>query len=335
MMKKTIRRLGALAMVLAMAVSVFAVNASAAGTVNKSQDVTITKNITTANEKVRVPGATYTFTITAGDPDSARNIYAGEMDAISQAANDIVFTEGGAKTGNTTFTITAEKFTKPGIYRYTVTETVSSPTTGVDGMTLAGAKTLLVYVEQVGGVNSIAAVIVDGVDDNDKSDFSFTNTYNTNNVTVKKEIEGNQADLSAKWAFTITVTGQPGEKFATDYTDPTTNENVVLTTGVPATVYLGDDETITIYGLSESDTYIVKEDKHNTDGYETKIDGVKTTTGEASGNAKTDDVSIVYTNTKQITTPGGVIMTIAPYALMLVVAGAFAVVFLSRRNRAE
>ena len=44
---------------------------------------------------------------------------------------------------------------------------------------------------------------------------------------------------------------------------------------------------------------------------------------------------IVYTNTKQITTPGGVIMTIAPYALMLVVAGAFAVVFLSRRNRAE
>ena len=46
-------------------------------------------------------------------------------------------------------------------------------------------------------------------------------------------------------------------------------------------------------------------------------------------------MSIVYTNTKQITTPGGVIMTIAPYALMLVLAGAFAVVFLSRRNRAE
>ena len=35
MLKKTIRRLGALAMVLAMAVSVFAVSASAAGTVKK------------------------------------------------------------------------------------------------------------------------------------------------------------------------------------------------------------------------------------------------------------------------------------------------------------
>lgn len=334
MLKKTIRRLGALAMVLAMAVSVFAVNASAAGTVNASQDVTITKNIT-ADANVRVPGATYTFTITAGDPDSSRNIYAGEMEAISQAANDIVFTEGGGKTGNTTFTITAEKFTKPGIYRYIVTETVKAPTAGIDGMTLASAKTLLVYVEQVDGVNSIAAVIVDGATEENKSDFSFTNTYNTNNVTVKKEIEGNQADLSAKWEFTIIVTGQPGEKFATNYTDPKTNETVVLETGVPATVYLGDDETITIYGLSESDTYNVTEVKHNTDGYETKIDGVKTANGVATGNAKEKDVSIVYTNTKQITTPGGVIMTIAPYALMLVLAGAFAVVFLSRRNRAE
>ena len=212
MLKKTIRRLGALAMVLAMAVSVFAVNASAAGTVNESQDVTITKNIT-ADANVRVPGATYTFTIAAGDSDAARKIYAGEMNAISQAANNITFTEGDEESSkSTTFTITAEKFTKPGIYRYTVTETANPLP---DGMTLASPKTLLVYVEQVDGVNSIAAVIVDGVDDKDKSDFSFTNTYNTNNVTVKKVITGNQANLSGEWEFEITVSGQAGEKFAT------------------------------------------------------------------------------------------------------------------------
>lgn len=306
MLKKTIRRLGALAMVLAMAVSVFAVNASAAGTVNKSQDVTITKNITTANEKVRVPGATNTFTITAGDPDSSRNIYAGEMEAISQAANDIVFTEGGGKTGNTTFTITAEKFTKPGIYRYIVTETVKAPTAGIDGMTLASAKTLLVYVEQVDGVNSIAAVIVDGATEENKSDFTFTNTYDTNNVTVKKVISGNQANMSGEWEFEITVTGQTGEKFATS------KDGVVLESGVPTKVKLGHNQTITIYGLSAKDTYTVKETYANTDGYETKIDGVKTANGVATGNAKEKDVSIVYTNTKQITTPGGVIMTTTP-----------------------
>lgn len=40
-------------------------------------------------------------------------------------------------------------------------------------------------------------------------------------------------------------------------------------------------------------------------------------------------------NDKKGTSPTGVIMTIAPYALMVVLAGAFAVVFLTRRNRAE
>lgn len=49
----------------------------------------------------------------------------------------------------------------------------------------------------------------------------------------------------------------------------------------------------------------------------------------------TDDVTATVTNTRETTPPTGVIMTIAPYALMVVLAGAFAVVFLTRRNRAE
>ena len=51
--------------------------------------------------------------------------------------------------------------------------------------------------------------------------------------------------------------------------------------------------------------------------------------------AENGDKTQTVTNDKAITTPGGVIMTIAPYALMVVLAGAFAVVFLTRRNRAE
>lgn len=104
---------------------------------------------------------------------------------------------------------------------------------------------------------------------------------------------------------------------------------------MPTKVKLGHNQTITIYGLSESDTYTVKEVKANTDGYVTTINGEATDNGETSGNAKAADVSIEYKNKKDIATPGGVIMTIAPYALMVVLAGAFAVVFLTRRNRAE
>lgn len=65
------------------------------------------------------------------------------------------------------------------------------------------------------------------------------------------------------------------------------------------------------------------------------VDNVSKDAVEQTGNTKEGDVTVAYTNTKQVTTPGGVIMTIAPYALMVVLAGAFAVVFLTRRNRAE
>ena len=69
---------------------------------------------------------------------------------------------------------------------------------------------------------------------------------------------------------------------------------------------------------------------------ELKVDSFSTFTIKWS-NYFTVTVHVVktVTNTKNASTPGGVIMTIAPYALMVVLAGAFAVVFLSRRNRAE
>ena len=66
MLKKTIRRLGALAMVLAMAVSVFAVNASAVDGEQKPttvSSITINKTVTSTNETY-ANGETFNFTIT-------------------------------------------------------------------------------------------------------------------------------------------------------------------------------------------------------------------------------------------------------------------------------
>lgn len=63
MLKKTIRRLGALAMVLAMAVSVFAVNASAA---NNPETVTINK-VLTKSAGAPVPNTSFSFKIEAGE----------------------------------------------------------------------------------------------------------------------------------------------------------------------------------------------------------------------------------------------------------------------------
>jgi len=79
--------------------------------------------------------------------------------------------------------------------------------------------------------------------------------------------------------------------------------------------------------------YTVTEADYSGSGYKTYVDGVEKR--EAKGNATADDTVVTVKNEKNNTAPTGVIMTIAPYALMVVLAGAFAVVFLTRRNRAE
>ncbi len=340
MLKKTIRRLGALAMVLAMAVSVFAVNASAANKeVVATKDVTISKTVS-ANDNVLTKAETYNFTISAGDAVTATadnpEIYAGDLSALSSTTPSISLAEG-VKTGTTTITITASKFNKPGVYRYLVAETAGN----TDGMTYhANAKTMDVYVEQVDGMKSIAAVVVDGeTNPNTKSNLDFTNVYATHNLTVSKKIEGNQANMDGSWDMIITITGQEGDVFATNVPDKVLRVEKQEDNSYQVTtkVSLGNGQSFVIYGLSAGDNYKVKEDKANTDGYATTVtvNGVANTNIEPTGTTASGDVTVAYTNTKQVNTPGGVIMTIAPYALMVVLAGAFAVVFLSRRNRAE
>lgn len=163
--------------------------------------------------------------------------------------------------------------------------------------------------------------------------------YATHNLTVSKKIEGNQANMDGSWDMIITITGQEGDVFATNVTgevlrvEKQEDNSYQVTTKVS----LGNGQSFVIYGLSAGDNYKVKEDKANTDGYATTVtvNGVANTNIEPTGTTASGDVTVAYTNTKQVNTPGGVIMTIAPYALMVVLAGAFAVVFLTRRNRAE
>lgn len=123
--------------------------------------------------------------------------------------------------------------------------------------------------------------------------------------------------MSAKFEFTITVKGAEGEKYAT-------NKGVVFESGIPQTVILGHDESIVIYGLSENDTYTVVE---NDPGEYTATGEVK----EALAMGK-DDKTVTVINTLDTTIPTGVIETVAPFALMIVAALGFAVVYFRKRN---
>ena len=161
----------------------------------------------------------------------------------------------------------------------------------------------------------------------EKHAVTITNKYETKKykVYVRKELDGNMYDSSDKFDFTVT--------------------------GKTGTLQLGKDETSSAYEVTYGDSFTVKEtnDKGYTSttakAYKATVNNGTVSAGtEVNGTYKdddksytlsniTEDIIIVYTNTKQITPPNGITTTIAPYAIMVVLAAGAGVYFVYSRRR--
>ena len=187
-----------------------------------------------------------------------------------------------------------------------------------------------------------------------KGDGTFTNNYGTGdaegelgNLTVTKQVSGNQVEAGKDYAFTITITNrEDGEEFNVIYG---ASQTAVPTENGSVTVPLKAGESLTVYGLSASDTYVISEADYSLEGYETSF-----TIDDSTGNIETSendvhdyvtnehvlnkyqdnlvDATATFTNTKNVTTPTGIAMTFAPYVVMVAFAGVFAVMFLRKRR---
>lgn len=316
MFKNTLKRLGAIVLALAMAMSVMAVTAFAEDAVT---GVTITKTVSKSANAYVTP-ETFTFTVTPGTAKAATAntpaIYAGPAGGVLGTTITFDSTKDSSKTGTLQVVNSVFANVAPGIYRYEVKETAGS----TNGMTYSTAtKYLDVYVT-AGGV--VYAAQIENEAGTAKDDGTFTNTQATKTLTVRKVISGNQADSNKDFEFTITISGATGEQ----YTLTKGQTTQVVKTGVPVTITLKGGESLTIEGLSPADTYIVDETDYSADGYTTTGE---VTTATAIGNT---DKEVTVTNTKNVSTPTGVIMNIAPYVLMVALAGGIAFFFLRRRN---
>lgn len=157
---------------------------------------------------------------------------------------------------------------------------------------------------------------------------TIKNEYKTKKykVYVRKELDGNMYDSSDKFDFAVT--------------------------GKTGTLQLGKDETSGAYEVTYGDSFTVKEtgDKGYTSttakAYEATVndDGTVSKGAVVNGAYKDNDKSytlsninkdiiIVYTNTKTINPPNGIITTIAPYAIMVVLAAGAGVYFVYSRRR--
>lgn len=341
---KYARRLAAALMTGAMMVSMMGMTAMAQGPSQaEPKNVTITKKIT-KDENFYAPNTTFTFTVELGDAVAAEDnegveIYKGlpggatfaeGKDVISSTPkkDDIGKTE--ITVGTTQITV-KDVFDDPGIYRYVVKETPGN----YEGIGYTDEEKYFdIYVNSNGGV--YAYTFTDSSAGNGKDDGVFVNDYSKkagdedtpHDLTIKKTVTGNQGDKTAKFAFELSVSGAEGEQYYVTYG----NTNVTLTSGAQAqTIYLTNEQSAVIYGLSKGDKYTVKEIAANQDGYTTTIDSATTTTGEKSGNI-TADTTITYNNDRTVSTPTGVILNIAPYILMVALAGVLAFFFLRKRH---
>lgn len=236
------------------------------------------------------------------------------------------------ETKDYTFTVTADKIADVAEKSYTTDKNtnVSFNESGVATVTIRGEGSIQIKDLPVGGytVTERTPENVTGYDfkgatyspangettlaSGAPGQVTVTNKYEIKkvDVTVKKVLDGNMYD--SKDTFDFTVNGV--EKDAT----------------------LGHNKEKT-YTVDYGSTFTVTEED-NSKGYElTKVEsdkniGSKITNGyEIDG--VTEDTTITFTNTKTIQPPNGITTTIAPYAIMVVLAAGAGVYFVYSRRR--
>lgn len=286
MLKKTIRRLGALAMVLAMAVSVFAVNASAEGSTEEvvpatNATVSFTKTIdVTAAEGANTPAGTYKFTIAPGSAVSATDTTPEIKAGVAGATiDDVVFRYGDATSKTVNVNFDHVSFPTAGIYRYIITEVSSS---NIDVVIDENATRYLdVYVVNNGSSREIKWSILTSTLKNptknsdgqwdygtaNKSD-GFTNKYTTYTLNLKKMIAGEMANMTETFKFTIHFNGTAGASFMYGNDTITLDENGSATLTIPA---LGHEGTAVIKGIPSTVKYTITETVKENEGYTTLI----------------------------------------------------------------
>ena len=323
---------------------------------------TITKQIT-KESNIYAPKTTFKFTVAPGTAvpagENQEAIYAGPANGVTLDKDVIASVPADSDIGNEKITVGTTKlnvnesvFTKgedakPGIFRYVVSEAA----TDKDGNAYEGVaytteqKYFDVYVtsDDDGNLEVSSYLFADKNNPESKGEGVFTNDYSSQHdtlkdLTVKKEVTGNQGNRNKDFKFTIKVDGAAGEQYYVTFSDgkaPTT-----LVSGEAKTITLKDNETAKIFGLSETDEYTVTEASYADDGYTTTIDNEEklTATGtikkdkEARTTAENGDKNITVVNDKTTNSPTGIFLHVAPYIALIGAAIASSFLFFRRKR---
>ena len=301
--------------------------------------------------------------------DTTKNAYVKELAAGKKYA---------LKTA--TLDLSSVQFTEPGVYRYIITESgtnqaitndadltrvldvyVNDASTETDG-TLTKKLTIAGYVlhsnendepdvslgESFGSTGNYTATKSQG----------FTNSYDTSDLTLRKQVTGNQASRDKYFEFTLNIDeARPNTKYnvviddadATSKTNASTitanagKENVTsITTDAQGKAtqkfYLQHGQQVTVQGIAKDTTYALTENTEdykstaNTKATPVVITKADTEAAPVEGTIASTDLTTGYLNTRDGVIPTGVIMTVAPFAAVTLLGAAGMVTIKMRKK---
>ena len=269
-----------------------------------------------ANENV--PNATINYTLeprTADDTEKTalatagyHNVEAGTAELTSESttfsATDSADKDQGyvSKTAKIDASGLLTNLDKPTVFTYTLTENVQGDAnkfiTPKDNKGTTRKLNIYVgYKDKTAEANKQLSVLYSTLAlENGTKATGFENKYETSEnestkaIQVTKKVTGNQGDKTAKFNFTVEITGQHSKVTATttgDETDLTTTTPTTKDSKVIVTAKLKDGQSLTLKGLTKGAKYTVAEDDYSNDGYTTtKADP---TTGEIAETVVTND----------------------------------------------
>lgn len=356
---KAMKRIGALAMVLALVLAL-GVTALAAdlGELNDGSNTTNVDSFTinvilNKDANVNSPANTVTFTLApAADTDVANPYKVGPTGGIYFGTGDDTATfpvnpETAQCTQTITVTTDNTKFTAPGVYRYKITET--TPLNKADlGFATADKteKYIDVYVKSDGGTGYIVygATMGDSYDDTTKAladkDSDFNISYTTDDggtpivpgddtpksydVTVSKVITGGAADPDESFDFTLTVKGlaaAAGVDVTVEKSGATGADTLTLAADDADYTYtMKGGDSFTLKGLPKTLALEVLETVSGLDGYDTDITFANMNSTSSSGRTASGTVKGDNNNPVGTITFTNTRTTISPTGVVMFVA---------------
>ena len=360
-LNKTFGRIATTLVATAMLASVAVVPAMAIpftdGTVDNpigNGDITFTKELLLPTDSV-TPTATFNFDIKPAEATASETVpvegggtvgvTTGFGNAITGAGTvqispeddenrKATATEGiDSVTATVTLNTIPGGFTDAGVYKYTIEEQDLSDSDYKDATEQLDLYLFVQRDTDSGSFFISGATIYNGTTKTD----TYTNWYKlgtgetpnpdaqVGTVTVSKTVTGAMGSMNDEFTFTISS--------SEDFTEGKISINGGTVSAVPSNgqFTLKSGQTATITGL-DAGSYTITETVDR--GYTL----ASVTGGDQSGNGTTvevtagDTTAVGFTNNREAVSPTGLIMDIAPYVLLVVVAAAGCFVFLRKRR---